>query len=816
MFSSLRRTLPFALPVVGVFVVCGALQARPINLVNQGRSPYAIYHDARTTSSVKQAAQELQRVLALSTGVKLAIVEAPRSPMICLGDNAESRRAGFSSDAIPDEGFRIVTKGKNLYILGKDWPDNDKKWAGCDSTGTRNGVYAFLERAVGVRWLLPGPWGEDIPSHKNQLVMEATDFADAPVVRQRWLMYIQNDHPDVRTWTVRNRLGGSIKVATGHNDLESLIPVFKQHPEYMALQPDGTRLRIPEARAAGVYSVPKFCFSNPDFTQAVADDLCQVFAKNPRQGTESLSATDGGGWCTCSNCKKGYRTVGLEWAEVGPVGESYTLTMLNYFNAVARDVGRKYPDCVLGALAYGATMIPPSDAIRLEPNVHIQLASPGYGYKLYKPERMRAARKLISGWAAVAPSLGWSDYSTWMRNAFGAPLPPGLPILKTVYPAFGNSIRTVFYSGYDAWGYGGVLNYVVARLMWNNKADPEAIYREFLDRAYGPAAPQLEKIYAIVDERLQQFIIAERTPDHELWYDSVVRIYMPIYAEIERLYGQASKQTLTEAQRKRLEMFGDNLVVFHYNLRQAGLLKDVDRSPLYRTDEQFVEFEKQNAHSLALTDLEVYRKNRWQTRLWSPEVRRLNIKPLRARMAAPKTDGELADPAWRGVAVADQFRLNADNRQPAGRQTTVGAVYDKMNLYVAFLCQEEAPEKLVADCKIANSRSILRDDYVSIFLQAGANRGLRLTVNPANTSYFQDEKPHPVTTATKVREDGWMVEMAIPWSMFGLSGPPVGQTWRGNFARSSRNPVPPQVSTWCRVEEKVSSPQAFGELHFAK
>ena len=149
---------------VAATVVClWPAHAAPLTLVSSGRSEYRIVCAADAPTSVKTAAAELQRVLAAATGVALPIGADAVAPMICLGANAAARAAGLSVDALPEEAFRIEMKGPNLYILGRDTPDGQRTAAGGFSRGTEFGVYEFLERMVGVRWLMPGADGEEIP-----------------------------------------------------------------------------------------------------------------------------------------------------------------------------------------------------------------------------------------------------------------------------------------------------------------------------------------------------------------------------------------------------------------------------------------------------------------------------------------------------------------------------------------------------------------------------------------------------------------------------------------------------------------------------
>jgi hypothetical protein len=87
---------------------------------------------------------------------------------------------------------------------------------------------------------------------------------------------------------------------------------------------------------------------------------------------------------------------------------------------------------------------------------------------------------------------------------------------------------------------------------------------------------------------------------------------------MERLYLEALSKVSTEAQRKRLEMFGDNLIMLHYNMRKAGMLKEPEKSSFYRTDEAYAKFLADTEFSLAL-----YRNDgkRYTGPIWKGEWR---------------------------------------------------------------------------------------------------------------------------------------------------------------------------------------------------
>jgi hypothetical protein len=64
---------------------------------------------------------------------------------------------------------------------------------------------------------------------------------------------------------------------------------------------------------------------------------------------------------------------------------------------------------------------------------------------------------------------------------------------------------------------------------------------------------------------------------------------------MEALYLDAMSKTQTEAQRKRLQMFGDNLVLLHWNLRKAGWIDKPEQSSFYRNDADFTTFIEKNS-----------------------------------------------------------------------------------------------------------------------------------------------------------------------------------------------------------------------------
>lgn len=69
-------------------------------------------------------------------------------------------------------------------------------------------------------------------------------------------------------------------------------------------------------------------------------------------------------------------------------------------------------------------------------------------------------------------------------------------------------------------------------------------------------------------------------------------IYAPVFPEMERRYLAALARCETEPQRRRLTMFGDNLIQLHHALRKSGYLERPETSTFHRDDAAFAAFLK--------------------------------------------------------------------------------------------------------------------------------------------------------------------------------------------------------------------------------
>ncbi len=443
-------------------------------LVENGKSRHVIYCDANAPASVREAANEIQRVVKLMSGAELPRSREPAERMICLGDNEASRKAGvaLAADAA-DDSFIFRTAGGSLFIAGKDSPDQPRPPPGWASRGTLYGAYEFLE-TLGVRWLLPGEWGEDIP-RRATLAVPRMDARQSPAFFSRILQDVQDRRPPgdkqpsaPKLWLQRQKIPSMLdgwKLSAGHSWDDYITPQqAAEHPEWLAKDRSGKPRRFARHKAI------KFCTLEPALVGAFADGVIRSLGKNPQRRCASISASDGGDFCQCAKC--------APLITQDPHGKpSYSTLIVRFYNEVARRVAVKHPDRLLCGLVYYNYMYPPSQPPgELAPNLWLSWTPLNYyGWGLAKPVYRAEFKRVAAAWRAVTPNLVYHNYSTWMRSYNGAPIPPALAILKLEIPAaHAAGARAVDMLGLGAWGYGAPTNYILAKQMWNPRVNVDA------------------------------------------------------------------------------------------------------------------------------------------------------------------------------------------------------------------------------------------------------------------------------------------------------------------------------------------------------
>ena len=191
--------------IASMLTVVLAPIAQGVDIVRDGVPAAAICVSAEASTQVREAAGLCAMYIEESSHVRLPVVtEAPaEGNVLYIGPNPHSPDlAGLDEDgfaiSFPDE--------RSIVIQGPtDW-------------GTEYGVYEFLERYVGIRWLMPGESGTDIPVNESIFVPPAP-VREEPAFFSRLFSGLQGEAQ--AEWARRNRMRGRVSF---HHNLLRLFP----------------------------------------------------------------------------------------------------------------------------------------------------------------------------------------------------------------------------------------------------------------------------------------------------------------------------------------------------------------------------------------------------------------------------------------------------------------------------------------------------------------------------------------------------------------------------------------------------------------
>jgi hypothetical protein len=435
--------------------------------------------------------------------------------LISVGATKLASAAGINADDLDADGYRLQTRGTTLFIIGND------RGAGFSVNGTLNGAHALLERHFGYRWLWPGELGEVFP-RQSELALAPLNEQDEPSLPARGM---RNYYPTTRAphhqhnsallrlnretatliekakesddWFSAMGLGRSKVYSYGHAFTDWWEKYGATHPEYFALQPDGTR----DQAKIGDGHKARLDVSNPQLIQAVANEAIQAFRADPARASFSISPNDGGppGFCMCEVCRRldppnapkitanfgdGYRS-----AEYVSLTDRY----VNFYGKVAEIVGKEFPDRVLGCYAYSAYRTPPLYA-KLPPNVLVGFV----GLSYFNEEQRQANLKDWDNWTRAANHLLLRPNALIAGHGFPAVYAHKLGAdVKHCYAT--GMIATDFDSVMHNWSGQGLNYYVLAKLLWDPSQNVDTLIQDYCNKGFGKASPEIQKYFAALE-----------------------------------------------------------------------------------------------------------------------------------------------------------------------------------------------------------------------------------------------------------------------------------------------------------------------------
>ena len=442
-------------------------------VVRDGNTKAVLVASDQARDEAVQAMEDLSLYLQRATGVAFSTLsEKEADPTkypfrLYVGDCRalpEADRAELSR--LDRDAYLLhVTDDGSAFLVGpRPW---STYWAVCQ----------FLEDQVGVRWLIPGPLGEDVPQ-RQRLVVDPYRKVFTPVILSR----LWSGAGYGGRWSLRQRIHR--RYAFHHNLLHVFDPAkyYDEHPEWYPLRANGKRYR-PQGPKDHSWQP---CFASESSVQHAADCARAAWAADPDLESFSYGCNDGQGWCECEGCKAMDRPM-EPWE--GFEG-TYSYRYYTWLNKVAAELEKTHPDHLIGCLAYSSYILPP-EAIGLHRNIIPYFTSNRADY--YEPEFKAQDEKLLAWWGRVAHQMGIYEYAYGM----------GFAIPRIYTHIFQEAIRfavahgvTGFYAEvYPNWGLDGPKLYLMSRLVWNPDIDVDAVTTEWNRRMFREAWKPMSRYF---------------------------------------------------------------------------------------------------------------------------------------------------------------------------------------------------------------------------------------------------------------------------------------------------------------------------------
>jgi hypothetical protein len=505
-FLNSRATL-FALAAAFAVTASAALAApAPFVFAESGRAKAAVVVAEDAGPGAEFAVQELVDYLNKMTGARFPVATSPLKGWntIYVGRplSGDDRYEAFHIQASED--------GRTLDLAGND------------ERGNAYAVYDLLETLGCGFW---SPDNETVPFETNLVLSAGYEKSDAPAFSFR-----NNDEPfgdfamvlKLRANTNRHRrdiqtrldgMGGdayeSISHSLGNCQWVKSSVFFDAHPDWYALVEitdtnAWNKILRESSRYCGTNGIPTNLKGNwvrlryipCTMAQGMRDQLVKevgdfLAANYPVHKSVSISTPDSSDYCHCAACRK------LVDSDESRTSAVLYIDLINY---VAKSLLPKYPKAHFNLLSYGAAYTPPKDAKRFKmgPGTGVAFAHHwrNHGVPINCCERFMPR---FLGWRDVCDRfLFWEYYTNF--HIYVNPFPN----TDIFGPAFKFYLDNKFDGGFCQMTNSRLtpfadLNWWVKnRLMWNPNADAMALVDQYIEGAYGPAAPHVRRYLDIV------------------------------------------------------------------------------------------------------------------------------------------------------------------------------------------------------------------------------------------------------------------------------------------------------------------------------
>ncbi len=495
----MKKQLIF-LAVAGIaFCASGAA-----TVAENGRSAYSIVLMENASPCERYAASELCNYIAKTTGARLKIISGINGvpgQSIYVGRTFFAAKHGCDAGKFGPEEYEIRNLNGDIVIAG-GYP-----------RGTLFGVYDFLERFAGVRWLsadfevTPRLAALTLPDgfrkHFVPTIASRNIYIGNTVFTKRFLEFNRR----VRSNTLANDpQNGFVDDLGGPRKVHSLYLYTKDLPREISWMNKSGMREVCASPDSGAV-----CYSQPDAVKHVIRVLRENIRKDraacdktgkPYPMLYNVDNNDCDAACYCPECRNFIEKHGVSGI------------VIDFANKISEAIQDEFPGVRIMVFAYLDALDAPK-GIRPGKHVLVRLAYMDREYKgirnvvmpLSHPSNEKYVRAL-DDWNKVADSFAIWDYWKLFHDPYSTPVVNvrAIPGLVRKYASMNTKHMFVemeidpmtplaffdlrFYLGY--------------RMMFDASIDPEKTVDEFMNGYYGPASSPMKEYLALIESGMEE------------------------------------------------------------------------------------------------------------------------------------------------------------------------------------------------------------------------------------------------------------------------------------------------------------------------
>ncbi len=638
-----------------------------VTVVRDGEAQAVVLTSDEPLRTAEYAVEELVWHVKKGTGVELEIFpesEVPDEPhtRVYIGETVAARHVGIIPERLPREAYTMRSVGNDLFITSHDG-NVDPLLQDNPDVGTLFGVYEFLERFLGVRWLWPGELGTYIPKTDN-LEFWSVNETREPDLNFRLLAWsriravargerelseedeklgfsqegAERYGKALEILLRRHRMGGrDAKPPTGHAFSGWWKKYGEEHPEWFALRGDGVRGH-PDRDFGDV----PMCVSNQELQDFIVEQW-------DGESVLLLGPVDRPGRCTCENCmawdgpqpeeppwfaKRIYETdPRAQELFSGVTSDRYA----RFWKSIQQKASERDKHALIsGSFIYENEFPAPVTDIELNRNIYaefVQWQDPHLRWFPMPEDALDWIKEQWLGWRETGIRMGYRP--NYLHDGYVMPhfeTRQSGEFFKFAYQHGMEGAR--FDSLTGQWATQGLRIYMHLRLMNKPEMDVSEIRDEYFS-AFGPAAKTMERYF----DYWENYAVGNMMRFIDLYWDVGWRYSSYLrrahLAFPERCFEPAQElleRALKEARKHPDPEFAERVRFIQTGLRHARLARGLAQAfdgqeevPPERISEarealrKLVKFRKDNEHTF-FSDL-LHTTSYW-------ELRQIDLEPL--------------------------------------------------------------------------------------------------------------------------------------------------------------------------------------------